>query len=173
MSSSTTLTVKADPRISFPLDELRKQFALHIEIRNTLSEVSETVVGIRSIYDHLDRLNFNVVSNKEAASIKPALNTFREKLRGVEHALTEPRMEGASDAFHFPVRLDNQLVILLGTVANSDRAPTSQAYEVFEILKSESEKQIALFRKQLKSQLPALNKKLTMVGLEPIITNKL
>ena len=152
---------------------MRKQFALHIEIRNTLSEVSETVVGIRSIYDHLDRLNFNVVSNKEAASIKPALNTFREKLHRVEHALTEPRMEGASDAFHFPVRLDNQLVILLGTVANSDRAPTSQAYEVFEILKSENEKQIALFRKQLKSQLPALNRKLTMVGLEPIITNKL
>ena len=173
VSSSTTLTVKADPRISFPLDELRKQFALHIEIRNTLSEVSETVVGIRSIYDHLDRLNFSVVSNKEAASIKPALNTFREKLHRVELALTEPRMEGASDAFHFPVRLDNQLVVLLGTVANSDRAPTSQAYEVFEILKSESEKQIALFRKQLKSQLPALNRKLTMVGLEPIITNKL
>ena len=170
---TTDLTIKADPRIAFPVEELQKQFDLHTRIRGTLSEVSERVIDIRNIYDQVDRLLTKSKDKKNTDSINKALNSFREKLMAVEYALTEPRMEGASDSFHFPIRLDNQLVILLGTVANSDRAPTHQAHEVYEVLKARVDEQFDILNGHLKSDVPKLNKQGSKLGLAPIIIDKI
>ena len=166
--STAALTITADPRIAFPLEELRKQFELHIKVRDTLSEISESVLRIRRVYDQIDRIHSKSENSKEADSVTMELKTLRDNLTAVEYALTEPRMQGPSDAFHYPVRLDNQLSLLIGTIANSDRAPTRQAYEVYEVLKGRGEEQLKLLNRYLENDVPGLNNKLREAGLGPI-----
>ncbi len=171
--STAALTVTADPRIAFPVEELRKQFDLHLKVRDTLSEISESVLGIRRVYDQIDRIRSKSENNKEAHSVNMDLKKLRDNLMAVEYALTEPRMQGPSDAFHFPVRLDNQLILLIGTIANSDRAPTHQAYEVYEVLKGRVDEQLKMLKKYLENDVPDLNKMLREAGLNPIIVGTL
>ena len=171
--STAALTITADPRIAFPLEELRKQFDLHLEVRDTLSEISESVLSIRTVYDQIDRIHLKSENNKEADSVNMELKKLRDNLVAVEYALTEPRMQGPSDAFHYPVRLDNQLILLIGTIANSDRAPTRQAYEVYEVLKGRGDEQLKILKKYLENDVPDLNNKLRKAGLSPIIVGTL
>ena len=77
-------------------------------------------------------------------------------------------MQGASDSFHFPIRLDNQLVILLGTIANSDRAPTQQAYEVYEVLKERGMEQLDIMKTSFEA-IRKHNEKLSRLGLPPLL----
>ena len=166
--STAALTITADPRIAFPVEELRKQFDLHIKVRDTLSEISEAVLRVRRVYDQIDRIRSKSENNKEADSVNMELKKLRDNLMAVEYALTEPRMQGPSDSFHFPVRLDNQLTLLIGTIANSDRAPTHQAYEVYEVLKGRGDEQLKILKKYLENDVPDLNKMLGKAGLSPI-----
>ena len=168
-----TLTINADPRISFPVEELQKQFDLHIKIRGTLTEISESVLNIRRVNDQIDSVLSKPENSKKVRSVNKELKKLRDNLVAVEYALTEPRMEGASDSFHFPTRLDNQLIILIGTIANSDRAPTQQAYEVYEVLKDRGDEQLKILSKYLKTDVSRLNKKLNKASLPPIIINTL
>jgi hypothetical protein len=120
------------------------------------------------VYDQIDRIHSKSKNNEEADSVNMALKKLRDNLMAVEYALTEPRMQGPSDAFHFPVRLDNQLTLLIGTIANSDRVPTHQAYEVYEVLKGSGDEQLKMLKNYLENDVPDLNKKLRKAGLNPI-----
>jgi hypothetical protein len=170
---TTDLTVTADPRISFPVGDLQKQFDLHVTIRETLSEITESVLTIRKVTDQIEVMRSNSASNEKIDSVSADLGELRDNLMKVEYALTEPRMEGASDSFHFPTRLDNQLIILIGTIANSDRAPTQQSHDVYAVLKERGDQQLKLLSGYLEVDLPKLNEKLNTLGLESIMVDAL
>ena len=172
-TQTSALTIEADPRISFPIEELQAQFDFHVKIRNTLSEITESVLIIRKVYDQIDSILSNAANNEKIDSVNTELGELRDKLLTIEYALTEPRMEGASDSFHYPTRLDNQFIILIGTIANSDRAPTQQSYEVYEVLKERGDQQLKLLNDYLETDVPRLNKKLNKIDLEPIRINGL
>ena len=161
------LTIKADPRISFPVEELQKQFDLHIKIRSTLSEISEAVLSIRRVNDQIDNIRSKSAHIKDAKGIVKDLGQIQDKLMTVEYALTEPRMEGASDSFHFPTRLDNQFIILVGTIANSDRAPTQQSYEVYKVLKERAMEQLDIMKTSFEA-IQRHDRKLSRLGLPPL-----
>jgi len=161
------LIIEADPRISFPVEELREQFDLHTRINSTLSEITEAVLDIRRVNDQIDNIRSNSANINEARSIIRDLGQIQDKLTAVEYALTEPRMEGASDSFHFPTRLDSQFIILIGTIANSDRAPTQQSYEVYKVLKERAMEQLDIVKASFEA-IRKHNKKLSRLGLQPL-----
>ena len=111
------LEIRRDPRLQASDGELKAQFDLHISIRDLLSAVTAAITKTREL-----RANLAGRQDKGDATAR---------LTAIEQALIEPRMQVGSDAFQFPLRGDNKLVVLMGIVANSDRAPTRAAYEVF------------------------------------------
>lgn len=160
MVMTEPLTVKADPRLSFPAGELEDQFELHMTMRNTLTEISGAVRSLRNIRDLLDQVNKQVERIEDAAELKSRIVALQQDLTRVENALTEPRMEGPADAFHYPTRLDNKLGLLMGTVANSDRAPTGQSREVYADLLERIEDQFEILDYILNNDVPSLNEQL-------------
>ena len=122
-----------DPRLQASDGELKAQFYLHISIRDLLSAVTAAITKIRELRADL--------AGRQDKGDRTA------RLTAIEQALIEPRMQVGSDAFQFPLRGDNKLVVLMGIVANSDRAPTRAAYEVFEELERQVRVQLDELRR--------------------------
>ena len=114
------LEVRADPRVEVRQEDLEAAFQLHARITETLNAITDAVLTIRRVRPGLAQ--------------RPDGAKLVSRLSAIEEALIEPRMRVGSDAFRFPLRLDNRLVTLLGIVANSDRQPTRSSYEVFDHL---------------------------------------
>lgn len=162
------LRIESDPRLSFPASELRDQFGLHIQMRDTLTAISDKVLILRSAKDQLDQLKGQILESRDATELIAVIDSIEQKLVSVEYTLTEPRMEGPADAFHYPTRLDNKLGLLMGTVANSDRAPTRQSQEVFESLQGRITAQFDLLDEALNDDAASLNEKLQKAGFPAV-----
>jgi hypothetical protein len=52
----------------------------------------------------------------------------------VEDAIYQTKLRANEDALNFPIKLNNKLGALLGTVMQSDSEPTEQSYAVFQEL---------------------------------------
>ncbi|MDT8319378.1 MAG: hypothetical protein RQ826_02500 [Xanthomonadales bacterium] len=169
---SAPLVIEADPRLAFPESELQAQFDLHIAIRDTLTEISEAVLTLRDIRSQLDQLEAPAAETEGSADLLQRMEAVREQLDNVEAVLTEPRMEGPADAFHYPIKLDNKVGLLMGTVANSDRAPTRQSREVFEKLGAEADQQFRVLGEILEDTIPSLNEALVKNDLPALKTPK-
>jgi hypothetical protein len=75
----------------------------------------------------------------------------------VEEALIQTKAKSGQDVLNFPVRLNNDLVALSGVVGSADSAPTSQSYEVFDMLSKEIGEQLAKWKTILSTDVAAYN----------------
>ena len=65
--------------------------------------------------------------------------TLTDRLTAVESDMTQIQGEGGQDALNFPGRLDNQLVVLYGTIVGPERRLGSPITERYKDLKPQAE----------------------------------
>jgi hypothetical protein len=82
---------------------------------------------------------------------------LKEDLAGVEEALYQTKNRSRQDPLNFPIRLNNKLAALAGSVARGDAAPTDQAYEVYEDLTSRIDEQLEKLKAILGTDLATFN----------------
>ena len=80
-----------------------------------------------------------------------------DSLGGVEDAIYQTKLRASEDALNFPIRLNNKLGSLLGTVNGSDTAPTQQSYEVFKELSAQLQIQLDKLQKIETDDVSAFN----------------
>lgn len=123
-------TVKArflnDPRSEATDAEMKAKFDLSIQIRDATSAANNAVVKIRSLKEGMD----------------PNSAMFA-RLSEVEDALHQGKAQSGQDFLNYPIRLNNRLAALLGTVQSGSYGPTRQSYSVFERLKKELDAELA------------------------------
>ena len=164
VSLNAPLEVEQDPRVLTDAEELRAQFDFHQQLVDSLSTITRTVLEIRRLKDELAALQQRA-TKLGTERVASASKNLEEKLAAIEGSLIEPRMQtggdasgAGGDAFHYPIKLDNKLSLLIGVVANSDRAPTKQSYDVYDSLMSRIRTQYANLDEILSNEIPALNR---------------
>ena len=125
VEQTQTFNLLIDPRISSTEDDLQAQYELKSQIRDRLSEVNQTINGLRSVRSQVDEWVARAAENDE---IKNAADALKEKLGALENDLMlvdtgSPKM-GASG-------VREKLGALAGMIDESDHAPTRQAHEVY------------------------------------------
>jgi hypothetical protein len=121
-----TFEIRKDPRVIATEQDLRAQFALMLQIRDKLSEVTDAVYEIRKVRGEVAEAAKRVETARDAAAKLDA------KLLEIEGTLT--RLLGPNPMRVPPKTLNIRLATLTAVVQSSDGPPPRQAYDVFEEL---------------------------------------
>jgi hypothetical protein len=144
--------------------DLQAQFALAMQINQRVSAASRAVIRIRSIKEQItDR-----IGKAGDPSIKAAGPSLIDKLNGVEGEIYQYRLRSGQDPLNYPIRLNNKLAALQGTVESGDYRPTEQSHAVFKELSARLDTQLVRLETLVKTDLAALNVSLRAAGLAPI-----
>ena len=158
-SQTQELRLVPDPRLRTTPQDYAAQFALLSRIRERLSEANRAVVTIRDVRGQVDqttaRLDTVVVA--EAPRIRAAADTLRRKIAGVEEEIYQTRNRSGQDPLNYPIRLNNRLAALGGTVAQGDDRPTDQAMAVFNQLSADLQVQLDRLQVILTTDVPNFN----------------
>jgi hypothetical protein len=133
--------VAADPRSSSTPEDYKKQLDLALQIRDRLSAANQAVIDIRAAKKQLDA--YAATAGPKVAGDAKRIS---ESLGVVEDAIYQTKLRASEDALNFPIRINNKLASLLGTVLGSDTAPTEQSYAVFKELNAQLDVQLDKLR---------------------------
>ena len=129
---SQPLIIKADPRSTATPEAIAAQFALLMQIHDRLSAANDAVKTIRN------------VTYQIRPTVPPAPGRLHRRRRrssahmsAIEAAdLSGSRTRAARPA-QLPIRLNNKIASLAGTVASADGRPTGPSYAVFRVLSAQ------------------------------------
>jgi hypothetical protein len=162
---TTSFDIGLDPRIEgVTRDDLQARFDLAVKIRDRVSDANQAVIGIRELKAQIDE--------RLEASDDPALRgeaeAFVDAISAVEGEIYQVRNRSNQDPLNFPIKLNNKLAALLGTVEGSENRPTDQSYAVFEYLEGLLVAQFEELHRLLEEDMGSLNQRLVALGLEPL-----
>ena len=86
----------------------------------------------------------------------------------MEGEIYQYRNRSNQDPLNYPIRLNNKLAALQGTVESGDARPTDQSYAVFKDLSARLDKELARLDALAKSDLAAFNTLLSELKMEGI-----
>ena len=128
-TQTVAFDVKPDPRLKTTPEEYAKQLSLALQVRDKLSETNAGVVKIREARRQLEEY-----AKRDDKKVADAAKALIAKLTAVEEDLYQTKNRASEDPLNFPIKLNNKLAYILGTVANSEAQPTAQSYMVYEDL---------------------------------------
>jgi len=132
-----------DPRLTVSADDLKAQFGLGLEIRDTHTKVNEAINRIRSIREQADLWTKRAKNLGGADAIGEAAKALKAKLDGIEAELIQKDAKSSQDTLNFPVKLNSKLAALGGSVSAGDTAPTKQQRDLFADLSMRIDAQLA------------------------------
>jgi photosystem II stability/assembly factor-like uncharacterized protein len=144
--------------------DLIEQFKLAKQINDKVNVANEAVVRIRNVKEQIaDR-----VGKASDPALKTAGQALADKLTDVEGEIYQHRNRSSQDPLNFPIRLNNKLAALQGTVESGDYKPTAQSYAVFKALSTRLDKELSRLDALMTAEVAAFNKQLAAQKLEPI-----
>jgi hypothetical protein len=163
-TQSQPLIIKADPRTTGTPAGIRAQFALLMQIRDRVSAADDAVKTIRNVtYQiHTDSAGAGQAFVAAAAPVVDRIGT-------IERALYQVKNQASEDPLNYPIRLNNKIASLAGTVASADGQPTAPSYAVFKVLSAQLDTQLVTLKTVLATELPKLNVLLKAAGQPDIV----
>jgi hypothetical protein len=153
-----TFEVRKDPRVATTQEEFQKQFDLLSKIRDKFSETSEAITAIRDVKRQTDEYAKRVVGQTEMKPIVDAAKALNDKLTSVEVELYQVKNQSGQDPLNYPIKLNNKIAALGGSVAGADAQPTDQQVAVYEDLVGKINAQLDKLKQVMATDVPAFNK---------------
>ena len=150
-------TIRKDPRVASTEDDLAAQFALGLQIRDTLSNVNEAINRVRAVREQADVWATRTEGTPPGEQIAGAAKELKAKLDGIEGELIQTKAKSSQDTLNFPVKLNSKLAALAGSVGSGDTAPTAQQRDLFADLSARVDAQLAALRRVEETDVPAFN----------------
>lgn len=144
--------------------DLQAQFTLAMQISERVSAANRAVVRIRSVKDQITER----MGKAGDAAIKTAGQSLIDTLTEVEGEIYQHRLRSGQDPLNFPIRLNNKLAALQGTVESGDYRPTDQVLVVFKELSARLDKELARLDALVQTDLAALNRLLERAGMAAV-----
>ena len=173
-SQTQPFKIVPDPRLQVTQEDLKKQFDLMQQILGKVTQVHDAVRQIRDIRTQMTAVNKRLKEEKNpnAKELADAGSALDKKMTVVEEALIQTKAKSGQDVLNYPIRLNNLLVALGGTVSSADASPTKQDYEMYDDLSKQADEQLAKWNEIVKTDLASYNKlaqekTIPLVGLSP------
>jgi len=152
--------------------DLAEQFALALQVRDKVTQANEAVIRIRSVKDQIaDRVKQWAATQKDRKMSKAATlgDALAARLTAIEGEIYQYRNRSSQDPLNYPIKLNNKLAALQGTIEGGDGRPTAQSYAVFKELSARLDAQLAKLDAALKADLPPFNAEIAKKKLPPVL----
>ena len=154
-SKTAQFRVVQDPRSTASREALEARFEFLKAVRGTLDEAHRGILEIRSVKEQLEGVRDRL--RDDQASVETAAKDLAAKLTAIEEALYQTKNRSAQDPLNFPIRLNNKLTSVAGSVASSLHRPTAQAEAVRGELTKAIETELSKLDTILEEDLVAFN----------------
>jgi photosystem II stability/assembly factor-like uncharacterized protein len=151
-----------DPRLPVTEAQLREQFELKVAIRDRTSETNTAINQLRRMREQVEAWEKRA---GEREAIKSASKSLKEQLRAIEAELINVDFEKPRPG---PNRIKEKLDSLSSMIDESDDAPTRGAHEVYDLLRTQLEAQLAALRALLEGPVAAFNELIRSDGPPPV-----
>jgi DNA-binding FrmR family transcriptional regulator len=112
---------------------------------------------IRELRSSIKSLGQRMEDDPNFKPVLAQLDALDKKMTPVEEQLMQVNMKGSEGNLAFPNMLNEQLDTFSSSVQAGDSAPTQQQYEVFKMLRTRLDQQLAAWKQIVASDVPALN----------------
>jgi photosystem II stability/assembly factor-like uncharacterized protein len=146
---TTPITVELDPRVHVPSEQLAEQHKLALEMRDSITRLSEAVNQIRAIRGQLASHDELLKDNPKAASLVKQSQEMIAKLDALEGKLHNSKAEVTYDLLGQKggARLYSVLGALYGTVQEGDGPPTQGVRDLY----AETQKELQGYEAELQA----------------------
>jgi len=168
-SYTQPLEVKANPRLQIAQADLQKQFDLLLQIRDQVNKVDEAINQMNSVKKQIDDLDKRLPQDDHGKAVRDAGRKLQQKIDPIQDALIQSKAKSGQDVLNYPIRLNNELVALAGSISTADAAPTGQSYQVFDMLKQRSDDQVGRWDQVMKNDIAAINQLVRQQDVPAII----
>jgi photosystem II stability/assembly factor-like uncharacterized protein len=151
-----------DPRLPVSATELEAQFKLKLAIRDRSSETNTAINQIRRIRQQVEEWEKRA---GDRAQIKDAARSLKDQLRSIEAELINIDFEKPRPG---PNRIKEKLDALSSMIDESDDAPTRGAQEVYDLLRTQLETQLARLRELIDGPIQSFNQLLRSLEVPPV-----
>ena len=173
VTRTAPLKILENPRATVTLEDLEAQHRFLMEVRAKLDETHDAIRQVRDVRGQLEGLRERIEeteSEERHAKVLAAAKALDEKMTRIEEALYQTRNRSPQDPLNFPIRLNDKLNSLAGSVAwFGDARPTDQALQVKEELTRAIDAELAALAQLFASDLPALNELARTEGVAAVI----
>ena len=104
-----------------------------------------------------------------AKAVVDAGKALNAKLTTIEEALYQTKNQSSQDPLNYPIRLNNKLAALGGSVGGSDNVPTEQAYQVYDDLAGRIDAELKKLDEVLQADVPAFNKAVKELEIPAVV----
>ena len=167
-SEATDFEVLPDPRSSATPEDFQSQFDFLIAVRDKLTATHRAIGKIREARSQIETLEERLDESEAHQGVAEAAVALKEKMEGVEKALYQTQNRSRQDPLNFPIRLNDKLGGLYGTVLRGDFGPTDGALKVKDELLAAIDEQLMALRTVLEQDLPGLNAQVASAGVPAI-----
>ena len=162
-SETRPFTLRTDPRlVGVDTADLRKQFALAMQIRDRVSAADAAVIRIRQLRSQIAR------RTSAHPEIARSADSVAGKLLAIEEELYQVRNRSGQDPLNFPIKLNNRLAALERSVETGYARPTDASYIVFRQLSAQLDDVLRRLDRTVDTDVATLNGLLARRGLEPV-----
>jgi photosystem II stability/assembly factor-like uncharacterized protein len=161
--------IRKDPRSSATQADLEAQFQFLREALDKLTETHDAIRRIREVRAQLDDTRKRLRKDDERKAVVDAAKDLDKKMTAVEEALYQTKNRSRQDPLNFPVRLDDKLNALAGSVSLGDNSPTAQAVHVKTELTAAIDAELAKLRAIWDGDLAKFNELAREKGVPAVI----
>jgi hypothetical protein len=156
--------VKKDPRSDATDADIAAQFKLLLSIRDRVTDANMAVRTVRNMrWQVADRAP--KLTGQPSIEFQSLANEMMAELTTSENEVYQTKNQSSQDPLNYPIKLNNQIAALTGTVSSGEYRPTVQAQQAFTMLSGKLEVQLTGIKKTLDTRLPRLNAILKANGL--------
>jgi hypothetical protein len=160
--------LKKDPRSDATEADLLAQFRMLMAIRDRTTDANLAVRTVRNMrWQVADRAP--KLTGQPSIEFQSLANDMMAELGGAEQEVYQTKNQSSQDPLNYPIKLNNQIAALSGTVGAGEYRPTLQAREAFTMLSGKLEVQLGAIKRSLDGRLPRLNAILKAAGLPELV----
>ena len=164
VSQTYPFRLKKDPRSDASDADLQAQFKMLMAIRDRTTDANMGVRTVRNMrWQVADRAP--KLTGQPSVEFQALSNEMMAELTTSESEVYQTKNQSSQDPLNYPIKLNNQIAALAGTVGSGEYRPTVQAQQAFALLSGKLDEQLGAIKKSLDSHLPRLNAILKAAGL--------
>ena len=127
------------------------------DANETLTETHRAIKRIRDIRKQVDDIINRASTYEETDDLEASGNAMLDKMKSIEETLYQTKNQSRQDPLNFPIRLNNKLAAVKGTVQQGEYRPTDQQIAVKNELTAKIEAELEKLEALLEQELPAFN----------------
>ncbi|MGH2496251.1 MAG: VPS10 domain-containing protein [Ktedonobacteraceae bacterium] len=156
-SLAALFEVHKDPRVSVTQEDLEAQLALHLKVRDKLSETHDAINTLRNVRQQIDDWQKRTSDQPVNEALTRIGKSAKEKLKAIEDELIQSKAKTRQDTLNHPAKLNGKLAFLAGVIASAQAAPTAQTYAVLDDISARIDAQLRQLQEVLDTDVAAFN----------------